>query len=393
MLHIILIILKVIGLLLLGVLGLALVILLLVLLAPFRYSVDGKKGEEIYFHARVTWVLFFLRVACSYEKKKLIYYVKVFGYPLVSNEEKKERKKKKGKKGKRGKGEKKRKEEKRRKEKEKRKKKEKPLSEEEQLLLTEIEEEARLRSVELEQTKQKDKEQLIEEATKHKKIEEKPKETGTKKEKETKRKKEGKSKEKEKTLALEAFEGEEKFKEEEKRWKNPIDLVKKAFGKIRKIICESLEKMKRLFHRVDEFRQKLSELLEKLREWMEFIDEEMTKKAFSKGIKILKKLLRHILPRRIKGDLTFGLEDPAMMGRILAILGMAMPIYKDSLNVEPCFGVNMIQGQIRAKGKIRLGYLLYLAIMVLIDKEIMGTIKKARAMAKSEKERESEGGE
>lgn len=392
MLHIILIILKIIGILLLVVLGIVLSILLLVLFAPFRYSVDGKKGEEIYFHARVTWVLFFLRVACSYEKKKLVYYVKVFGYPLVSNEEKKKKAKKK--------------------------KKEKSLSEEEQLLLSEIEEEANLQAVELEQMKEQEKaskkavknkevekEEFKEEKKAVKKEEVEPKiekksTTSEKKQEESicleSKMEDSKKQETEKTQTEKMkFEPEQKekiSKKFKKRWrKNPISIIRKIVYKIKDIVCGILEKIRRLFYKLDELREKINELLEKAREWLEFIDEEMTKRAISKLIKIIKKLLKHILPRKIRGNLTFGLEDPAMMGQILAILGMAMPIYKNNLEICPCFGVNMIQGDIKVKGEIRLAYFLYLAILVLIDKGIMGTIKKARAMAKGEKE--SEGGE
>lgn len=362
MLHIILMILKVIGFLLLAVLGFLMVALLLVLCAPFRYSIDGKKKEEIYFHARVTWVLFFLRVACSYEKKKWIYYVKLFGYPLISNEEtKKKKKRKKGKKARK---------------KEKKKEKKKPLSEEEQLLLSEIEEETKKEPAKPRQEEEKE----IKKVTKHKKAEEKPKEMVTKKEEDFKKKKE---------VYAGKAEVEEKSRKEKK--KSPIDLVRGIFEKIKNAICGSLEKIKQFFHRVGELRQKLSEILEKLREWIAFLKEEMTKKALLKLIKILKKLVKHILPRKLRADLILGLEDPQMMGRVLAILGMAMPIYKDRLHVKPYFGTNMVQGEGMVKGKIRLGYLLYLAILVLIDKEIKGTIKKAKAMAKSEKE--SEGGE
>lgn len=374
MLHIIFIILKIIGILLLVILGIILSILLLILFAPFRYSMDGEKGEEICFHARVTWVLFFLRVACSYEKKKLVYYVKVFGYPLVSNEEKKKKAKKKKRKNK------------------KEKKKEKSLSKEEQLLLSEIEEEAKLQAVELEQAKEKKK--MSEEAAKDKKTkkEESKEEKSVHLESEmTKEKKQRKEKIQAERKKSESEQKETVSKESEKRWRNPIYIIRNILYKIKDIVCGILEKIRQFVYKLDELKEKINGLLEKAREWMEFIGEEMTKKAVSKLINIIKKLLKHVLPRKIKGNLTFGLEDPAMMGQILAILGMAMPIYKDNLKIQPCFGVNMIQGDIKAKGKIRLAYLLYLAVLVLIDKGIMGTIKKARAMAKGEKE--SEGGE
>lgn len=356
MLHIILTILKIIGILLLVVLGILLTAIFLILFAPFRYAIDGKKEEEICFHARVTWVLFFLRVRCSYEKKKLSYYVKVFGYSLISNEEKKKKEKKK---------------------------QEKSLTKEEQLLLSEIEEESRLQAVELEQKKAQEK--IRKEAVKDKKIKkEEPKKEKKVKEEAVLPKKSVAEPKKEKIQIEEKnFDSGQEKQVKKKISKNPIQIFRDTLYKI-------LEKIRQFFSKLDEVGEKINKLLEKLGEWKDFIDDERTRKALSKLLKKVKKLLKHILPRKIKGNLTFGVEDPAMMGWILAILGMAMPIYKDNLKIEPCFGINKIQGDIEVKGKLRLGYILYLAILVLIDKEIMGTIKKARAMAKGEKE--SEGG-
>lgn len=431
MLHILFIILKIIGILLLAVLGLVLAVLLLVLFAPFRYYVDGAKQEEICFHAKVTWVLFVLRVACSYEKKKLIYYVKLFGYPIVTNEEKKAKKKKS------------------------KKKKEKPLSKEEQELLEELELEARREETEQEtkkekkpkgkkqgkekkktddkkeQSKKQQKEQEEKKASKEAKkekakeavqeehqeplaeqkdeIEQIEKTKETKREETKKEDSKWEEQDKKEKDTKRKVEQEQKIKEDDKRKSGQVQKQKKpkkalagalrnAFEKIRYILYKGkytiktvLSSIRHAVYKVEAIIGKIGSLMETIGQWISFLCEEMTKAALAKVMKLVKKLLHHILPRKLSGNLTIGFEDPAMMGRVLAILGMAMPIYKDSLNVTPCFDETIVQGDVKAKGRIRLAYIVYLALVALIDKNIRETIKKAKALAKGDEE--SEGGD
>ena len=67
MLHILLFILKIIGIVLLAALGLLLAALLLVLLVPVRYRLDGSWHGSPAGKVRVTWLLHAVSVLVSYE--------------------------------------------------------------------------------------------------------------------------------------------------------------------------------------------------------------------------------------------------------------------------------------------------------------------------------------
>ena len=67
MLHIILMILKIIGILILAVLALLLIIIGVVLFVPIRYRVNGKMEEESFFvKAEVYWLLHLFRLKALY---------------------------------------------------------------------------------------------------------------------------------------------------------------------------------------------------------------------------------------------------------------------------------------------------------------------------------------
>ena len=50
-----------------------------------------------------------------------------------------------------------------------------------------------------------------------------------------------------------------------------------------------------------------------------------------------RKLIRHVLPRKIRGSITFGCEDPALTGQILGAVAIAYPLYGKGVAVYPRF--------------------------------------------------------
>ncbi|MCR4585786.1 MAG: hypothetical protein K5686_08695 [Lachnospiraceae bacterium] len=92
--NVVLLILKIIGIVLLCILGLLLAVILLILFCPFRYRLDGKKEEALEGRARVTWLLHFLVAEVSYVKKLNIR-IKILGIPFYDRLRKKAKEAKK----------------------------------------------------------------------------------------------------------------------------------------------------------------------------------------------------------------------------------------------------------------------------------------------------------
>ena len=73
MLHIILGILKVIGIILLAVVGLFVLCLLILLFVPVRYRISGRKEEQVLEgHVQVTWLLHAVGLTADYSEKQLV---------------------------------------------------------------------------------------------------------------------------------------------------------------------------------------------------------------------------------------------------------------------------------------------------------------------------------
>lgn len=87
-------------------------------------------------------------------------------------------------------------------------------------------------------------------------------------------------------------------------------------------------------------------------------------------------MLRHILPRRIRGNITFGFDDPALTGQLLGVVGMFYPLYKNKFRMAPVFDQALLEGELRLKGRIFVCYLLWTAWKVWINKDIKVTYQR-----------------
>ena len=76
MLHIVLMLLKIIGLVIVSVLGLALLLLCVLLFVPIRYRASGNKTTEcLEADGKLSWLLGAVRVEFAFKDKKFEYYV------------------------------------------------------------------------------------------------------------------------------------------------------------------------------------------------------------------------------------------------------------------------------------------------------------------------------
>ena len=123
------------------------------------------------------------------------------------------------------------------------------------------------------------------------------------------------------------------------------------------------------------FRDKMEKLAGKfdpdssLMKKLDLIDDLRSKRAIGLVIRQSFKLLKHIFPHKGFGYIRFGLEDPSMTGMIIAFISAAMPAKKDHVRIEPDFSQAYFDGDGGAKGRIYLGYVVYLALVLILNKD------------------------
>lgn len=82
MIHVLLLILKITGILLLVLLGLILAVLLCILFVPVRYRLKGSRHEELKAFGQVFWLLHAVSLSARYQEKELDIKLKLFGITL-----------------------------------------------------------------------------------------------------------------------------------------------------------------------------------------------------------------------------------------------------------------------------------------------------------------------
>lgn len=132
----------------------------------------------------------------------------------------------------------------------------------------------------------------------------------------------------------------------------------------------------RLMHMARTLFEKLKKA-EKRREMvLAFFRDEENIKTYALIKKQIKKILRHVLPVRLKGNITFGFEEPYTTGQILAGAALLYPIYRDNIIIQPVFDRQVLEGEVRFKGRIRIGTLLKAGVRILLNKNFRKQLKK-----------------
>ena len=90
------------------------------------------------------------------------------------------------------------------------------------------------------------------------------------------------------------------------------------------------------------------------------------------------KMIKSILPRRIEADIIFGFDDPATTGLVLGGISMFYPCYGNAVVIIPNFEEVMFEGDLKIRGKIVIGVLVYYGLRVIIDKRVRSIIKAVR---------------
>ena len=341
MLHIILLILKAVGILLAAVLLLLLLCILLLLFVPLRYEIAFRHTEtETAVQGKVSWLLHLIRAKLFYEKpeeKGLL--VKIGSFQLIPKKEKKKKKQKPVKKAKPD---------------------PKPVEKSVQKSVQPVQQPEK--AVEKLEKVQKQTEPVRQEN-----LQEKPVQP-----------------------ALEA-EVKEKLQEESilepQSHSEPAQIPKKSrlsalaeklcgipdfFRKLWAIFLavgqqlkRQAEKFRRLFH-------SLSELKAKLSHYIEIWQEEETQTLIRSFEGYLFYLLHHIRPRRGRGYLKYGVPDPALTGQLTGLFYVLRPLAFSKLALEPVFETDeiLLEGDLVIRGHIRLVHLVRVGLKLLFDKNL-----------------------
>lgn len=133
-----------------------------------------------------------------------------------------------------------------------------------------------------------------------------------------------------------------------------------------------MEKIKSIPSKIRKIRLTIKKTCVKIEWWKRFFSNPRIKEAIGFCWKDIKKLIRHILPIKVEGNVTFGFEDPSITGRIVAFLGMFLPLHKNCIQIMPLFQTdrNILEGNVEMKGRIYGIVLVKTAVEIYFNKNV-----------------------
>ena len=340
MLHIILFLLKIIGCILLTILGLILILLLIVLFVPIRYDVSGSYYNTPVFTAKVSWLIGAVKASVEFKDNQLRIIAKLLWKTLIdTNKEENTQHKSVN---------------------------ESALdsisddlnksdmSNADDSVVSECDSETEAEAVQIFSD-------VSSEVSNHK----------YEKQKDSKLHRKIKDQEK------------KSFKEKKKhlkKSKTDSDVKKVSFiEKICSLIDSFIDRLEQFFEHTEE---KLDDLTCKINKVEHFINAECTQKSIQFLKRMLYSILKHIAPNQVNGNIHFGMDKPSTTGKILGYASAFYPVYTDSINLIPDFEHKIIEGDLRFEGTIRLYIFIVWALKAILCKDIRKLIKYIKHLKK-----------
>lgn len=329
MLQILFMILKILGILLLAVLGIILTVLLLVLFVPLRYQADVAFDGKPQGQVLVSWLLHLLTVRVSYDGNVKVLvkvlWLRLFNKTVWPDEELQNSD-------------------------------ELDESDEIEEIMIPVERAETVREAKSEHKPQTSKDQAV-------KIEKREKVDRSEK-------------------VIKSEKRTESVKQETTN--ETDDVVQKS--KVELLIDKVVTAVQTIIKKISETYAKICGKVEAGQEKIDmvraFFADQENKNTIQLVWKQVKKIICHILPRKIRGRVRFGFEDPATTGQILTYVSPFYGLYAKTLKLEPVFDEKITDGELHIKGHIRVAVLLWSVIRVFLNKNFRKLLKKLMAMSK-----------
>lgn len=320
MLHILILILKITGIILLFILGTILLIITAVLLIPVRYYGYLEKEKMLKINGKAAWFLGVVEVTANYVENQMQMDIRLFGKSLINKKSKKMKKKKRQ---------------------NIRPSKQRKEHEAPEMLpeRKEMENERDIPEIPVTISEQKS---AMQETDK-------------------------KSPDAERTAYV-----------KRSTQKNRIKEFTNKISEIPKKVARSIKQMQRSVRNVS---GKIKQIKAQITKYIDFWDLDVTQTAKNHVWKELKYLIRHYRPRKISGQLLIGFEDPSVTGQVLGILCVLAVFGGNHLKVEGDFQQSVLKGNLEMRGHIRLCHIAKSAVILLTDKNVRRTIREFRSIA------------
>lgn len=181
------------------------------------------------------------------------------------------------------------------------------------------------------------------------------------------------------TQARPEAEGPEENREGDEDWEETAQAQEKpgVSDKLRALLMilqRLFEKIKGFFeniqYTISRFCDKIRSVSDTIEYYREVVEGEAFKRSFALCKGELLAAARSLKPRKFEASLIVGMDDPASTGEILAVCGMLYPIIGGHMDVRGDFENKRLEGQMLIVGKLRMFTFLRAMLKIYFNKDI-----------------------
>lgn len=148
-----------------------------------------------------------------------------------------------------------------------------------------------------------------------------------------------------------------------------------VFCRIKNFFSSIRLKIKYIFRR---FCDTIKNIYGKFKRLQEVLQDETLWQAFRDVKAEAIRLLKHIRPRRIKGYLHFGFDSPCNTGKFYGFICMFYTVIPKNFLLQADFEQKVLEGDLLIKGRIQIYYLLIIALRLYRNDNLKQVMKKRR---------------
>lgn len=145
------------------------------------------------------------------------------------------------------------------------------------------------------------------------------------------------------------------------------DIIDNILNKIRLFFESFTDKIKSKYNKVKE---KATGFIKKVTDVRSFVQDAENIEALKDVLIGVKNLLIHMRPRKVKINGELGFEDPSVTGRIFGILGILNSYYNGCINIKANFEEPVIDIEFDIKGRVTVAYAVLILLRFMKNKRI-----------------------
>ena len=157
-------------------------------------------------------------------------------------------------------------------------------------------------------------------------------------------------------------------------------IVGKLFNLVLKVFIRICLLPITIVEKLDKILRKIGSICRKIGAVYDFFFDVRVQEYLSEIMSLIKKLIGHILPRKLIGYVRFGLDDPGYTGRVLAAVAPFYPKYGKSFSVQPDFEDLVLEGKAELKGRVYLFYVAYIGLRAILNKNTKYVIRELKKL-------------